>query len=96
MRKYDRVTIRLTPELQSTLNGLAKAHNKSAAALIRDALSFYEVASSGGTDIDRRRQFSHEFLFLVVDKYLAQTDQQTYDHLISEATKRVETLYARA
>lgn len=81
---------------RSIVNQLATSQGTTPAEVVRRALEFYNSCLLGGTDAERRRLFTHEFLFLVVDRYLAQTDQQTYDQLVSEADRRVGVLYARS
>ncbi|NBW75862.1 MAG: hypothetical protein EBR34_08680 [Sphingomonadaceae bacterium] len=69
--------------------------NKSSAQVVRDALKHYAAAVLGGSDLERRRQTTNEFLFLVADQILADANPQLHDTLMSEASRRTEELYAR-
>lgn len=71
MVDHERVAIRMSADLRDTLNKLATHNCRSPSDIVREAILLYQQVNAGRTDNDRRRQFLHEFLFLVVDKYLA-------------------------
>lgn len=90
------LTVRLTPELRAALNDLAAAEGSTPADIVRRAIQLYELTAKGGTDLDRRRQFTFEFLFLFADWYLKNKDRTVHADLAAEADRRVNMIYAPA
>lgn len=88
------LSLRVTPELNMLVGDISTATKRNRTEVVRDAIAHYADAVLKRSDIQRRRQVTHEFLYLVADRLLSDSSPALYDDLIQEAQRRAEALYA--
>lgn len=89
-----RFTVRFPRELADGLDKACAEHSLSRSIIIRGALSLYLATMAGSTEIERRRQFSSEYLFLGIDLLIQRQFPDAHAALMAEADRRVGALYA--
>ncbi len=88
------ISVRLPKAVADALDAAAKAEKASRSDFIRGALEMHLGLRAAGTEQERRRQFSAEYLFLVADLFIQRKFPDAHQTLLSEADARVEVLYA--
>ncbi len=94
MKSVTVFSLRLNSEQTALLGELGQHTKQPKADILRDALVHYAGSLLNPSDIQKRRQVTFEFLYLVADKFLADSSPELYTDLMSEAKRRAEALYA--
>lgn len=88
------IGVRIPEGDASTLEQLCAHTSKRRSDVVRDAINFYATGILDRDEIDKRRQVTFEFLYLVADRLLSESSPDLYNKLVSEAQRRAEALYA--
>lgn len=88
------LTVRLPETLKIQMDRAAESDGDSVSAVIRKSLQLYLIVRQGGTEADQRKQFSSEYVFLALNRWMAKTLPEEHDALLDEAQRRTEALYA--
>ena len=88
------LTIRLPGDLRSQLESIAERDLDTPSSIARKALQLYMIVRQGGTEADQRKQFSSEYVFLALNRWMAKTLPEEHDALLDDAQRRTEALYA--
>ncbi len=88
------LTVRLPETLKSQMDRVAECDGDSISAIIRKSIQLYIMVREGATEADKRRQFSSEFVFLAMERWVQTNLAEQHEILLGEADRRTEALYA--
>jgi Arc/MetJ-type ribon-helix-helix transcriptional regulator len=88
------LTVRLPETLKSQIDRAAESDGDTVSAIIRKSLQLYMMVREGATEADKRRQFSSEFVFLAMERWVQTNLGDQHEILLGEADRRTEALYA--
>ncbi len=88
------LTVRLPETLKTQMDRAAESDGDSISAIIRKSIQLYLMVREGATEADKRRQFSSEFVFLAMERWVQTNLAEQHEILLGEADRRTEALYA--
>ena len=88
------ISVRLPQPIAEAAKAAADAQKTSRSNLVRIALEHFLEGVAGSSELDRRRQFSSEYLFLVADLIVQRQYPDVHTALITEAEARMEAVCA--
>ncbi|PEQ12583.1 CopG family transcriptional regulator [Novosphingobium sp. PC22D] len=90
------ISVRLPQPIAEAAKAVAEAQKTSRSNLVRIALEHFLEGVAGASELDRRRQFSLEYLFLALDLIIQRQYADVHGELLAEAEARMEALCGAA